>query len=63
MKKPAALSLITLLVATIAYVFTTFATMEYVNIKHESVKEDLAEIKDMLLIIDERIYKINKGDK
>lgn len=58
-------SLATGLVATIVYAYSTFATVAYVNEKHTQVKEDLTEIKDMLMVIDKRLYELKstRGDK
>ena len=41
----------------VAYMFTTFATAQYVDVKHESVKEILSEIKSDVKEIKQELYK------
>ena len=48
MKLTAVYILLTLVASVIIYSFTTFATIDYVDDKHASVKEDLVEIKEIV---------------
>lgn len=58
-KSPEALiSMLIACVSALAYVYTTFATVTYVDKKHEEVKEVLVEIKDSVKSIDLRVWQL-----
>jgi len=45
-------------VGAILWAFTTFATTNYVDAKHQSVQIQLSEIKLVLDRIDQRVYEM-----
>lgn len=64
------LGLVAMLVSTLAYVFTTFATRAYVDERHAEAiehsdqnfvknREPLLEMRETLKIIDQRTYDMN----
>ena len=65
LKPSFAYSIITGIIASMVYLFTSFASVRYVDSKHGEVKESLQEIKSMLHVIDDRLYELKsiKGDK
>ena len=56
-------SIITLVVASCAYIYTTFATIDYVDDKHQEVKDMFQEQRVILDRIDERVYKLNERNQ
>lgn len=51
----------TLALASLAFVYTSFATKEYVDQKHESVMDVLHRMDDSLKKIDDRTYELAIG--
>jgi hypothetical protein len=50
--------LITGIASVIIYSFTTFATVKYVDDKHDSVKESLTDIKNAIQSLDDRVFDL-----
>ena len=53
----------TLALVSLAFVYTSFATKEYVDNKHESVMGVLSEMRESLKKIDDRTYELARGEK
>lgn len=54
---------VTLALASLAFVYTSFATKEYVDQKHQSVVEVLRDIKSSVDKIDDRTYEMARGKR
>lgn len=57
------ISAIVAAVSALAYVYTTFATISYVDKRHEEVKEVLLDIKDSVRSIDIRLWQMKSAEK
>jgi hypothetical protein len=53
-------SVIAAIIALIAYVYTTFATIKYVDAKHDEAVKLLLEIKDTTKTIEARLWEIQR---
>lgn len=53
----------TLALASLAFVYTSFATKEYVDQKHQSVVGILQDIKASVEKIDDRTYELARGKR
>lgn len=54
---------VSLAAATLAYTYQSFATKEYVEMKHESVMDVLNRIDQNVKTIDQRMYDMNGKEK
>lgn len=50
----------TLALVSLAFVYSSFATKEYVDVKHDGVVTLLTQIKDSVEKIDQRTYELAK---
>lgn len=50
---------VTITVGIMAYAYTTFATVEYVDKKHTDVSAVLSEMKDDLKDVRNKVYELN----
>ena len=50
----------TLALASLAFVYQSFATKEYVDVKHQGVMDVLTEIREHVRTIDDRTYELSR---
>lgn len=53
----------TVALVSLTYVYTSFATKEYVDQKHEGVMDVLREIRSSVQKIDDRTYELARGKR
>jgi hypothetical protein len=55
---PIVFSVIGSVVGLLAYIYTTFATIKYVQEKHDEMKTLVTEIREWTKLVDERLWEI-----